>query len=93
MSTASHVERQSNTVATVSVAGALLPSPFTIATCITRPADVFTNTPILAAIAKVVVGLRVVAVLVLAMAAYLLLYPISLLPPMVLLAYDSLPAE
>ena len=75
------------------VAAAFLLSPFTIATCIARPTVVFTNTAILTAIAKAVAGRGVAAVLALAMAAYLSLYPVLLLPPMVLLAYDSLPAE
>jgi len=53
---------------------------------------VFTNTVILMAIAKGVQGRGVAAVLALAMASYLSLYPVLLLPPMVLLAHDSLPA-
>lgn len=52
----------------------------------------FTNTVILMAIAKGVQGRGVAAVLALAMASYLSLYPVLLLPPMVLLAHDSLPA-
>lgn len=52
----------------------------------------FTNTVILMAIAKGVQGRGIAAVLALAMASYLSLYPVLLLPPMVLLAHDSLPA-
>lgn len=88
---ASHVEPQRITVATMSNVAALLPSPFTIATCITRPTVVFTNASILTTIVNAVVGLGVAAVLALAMAAYLSLYPILLLPPMVLFAYGCFP--
>jgi phosphatidylinositol glycan class U len=75
------------------VAAAFLFNPFTIATCIARPTVVFTNTAILTAIARAVAGRGVAAVLALAMAAYLSLYPVLLLPPMILLVFDSLPVD
>ncbi|RPA95973.1 PIG-U-domain-containing protein [Choiromyces venosus 120613-1] len=84
--------RKSSTWPPWAVAVAFLFNPFSIATCIARPTIVFTNTAILTAIAKGVKGHGIAAVLALAMASYLSLYPVLLLPPMVLLAYDSLPA-
>lgn len=75
------------------VAAAFLFNPFTVATCLARPTVVFTNTAILTAISKAVRGNGAAAVLALAMASYLSLYPILLLPPMILLSWDSLAAK
>ncbi|KAH8150391.1 uncharacterized protein LAJ45_05602 [Morchella importuna] len=72
------------------VSAAFLFNPFTVATCLARPTIVFTNTVILTAISKAVQGHGAAAVLALAMSAYLSLYPILLLPPMILLSYDGL---
>lgn len=75
------------------IAAAFLFNPFTIATCLARPTVVFTNTAILTAISKAVRGNGPAAVLALAMASYLSLYPVLLLPPMILLSWDSLKAK
>ncbi|KAL0637057.1 hypothetical protein Q9L58_003880 [Maublancomyces gigas] len=75
------------------VAAAFLFNPFTVATCLARPTVVFTNTAILTAISKAVHGNGAAAVLALAMASYLSLYPVLLLPPMILLSWDSLAAK
>ena len=73
-------------MATVAAAAFLL-SPLTISTCITRPTVVFTNTATLTAIAKAVAGCGIATILALAVTAYLSLYPVFLLP-MLLLAYS-----
>lgn len=70
------------------VAAVFLFSPFTIATCIGRPTNVFTTCAILHAIAKAISGHRLTSMLALSFAAYLSMYPLLLLPPVVLLAYD-----
>ncbi|KAH8165528.1 hypothetical protein CIB48_g2719 [Xylaria polymorpha] len=63
-------------------------NPFTVATCLGRPTNVFTTCAILHAIAKAVSGSPLTAMLALSFAAYLSMYPILLLPPLILLAYD-----
>ncbi|KAI0456324.1 GPI transamidase component-like protein [Xylaria acuta] len=70
------------------VAAIFLFNPFTIATCLGRPTNVFTTCAILHAIAKAVSGSPLTAMLALSFAAYLSMYPILLLPPLILLAYD-----
>lgn len=70
------------------VAAVFLFNPFTIATCIGRPTNVFTTCAILHAIAKAISGQRLTSMLSLSFAAYLSMYPLLLLPPLVLLAYD-----
>ncbi|KAH8682485.1 GPI transamidase subunit PIG-U [Xylariales sp. PMI_506] len=70
------------------VAAFFLLNPFTIATCLARPTSVFTNCAILHAIAKAISGNPFTAMLSLSFASYLSMYPILLLPPLVLLAYD-----
>jgi phosphatidylinositol glycan class U len=73
------------------VAAAFLFNPFTIATCVGRPTSVFSNCVILHAISKAIYGSPVSAVVALAFASYLSMYPILLLPPVLLLAYDRWP--
>ena len=63
-------------------------NPLTIATCLGRPTSVFTNCAILFAIAKALDRKYLNAMLALALAAYLSLSPILLLPPLLLLCYD-----
>ncbi len=63
-------------------------NPFTIATCLGRPTSVFTTCAILHAIAKAISGNPFTSMLALSFAAYLSMYPLLLLPPLVLLAYD-----
>lgn len=70
---------------------AFLLNPFTIATCLSRSTLVFTNTAILTSISKAVQGDSLPAILALAMSSYLSLYPILLLPGLVLLSYDMQP--
>ncbi|KAI8624094.1 GPI transamidase component-like protein [Xylariaceae sp. FL1651] len=70
------------------VAAIFLFNPFTIATCLGRPTNVFTTCAILHAIAKAITGNPFAAILALSFATYLSMYPILLLPPLVLLAYD-----
>ncbi|GAW11473.1 hypothetical protein ANO14919_008190 [Xylariales sp. No.14919] len=70
------------------VAAIFLFNPFTIATCLGRPTNVFTTCAILHAIAKAISGNPLTSMLALSFAAYLSMYPILLLPPLVLLAYD-----
>ncbi|KAI6085811.1 PIG-U-domain-containing protein [Hypoxylon rubiginosum] len=70
------------------VAALFLFNPFTIATCMARPTNVFTTCAILHAIAKAIAGNPFTAMLALSFATYLSMYPILLLPPLVLLAYD-----
>lgn len=70
------------------VAAVFLFNPLTIATCLGRPTNVFTTCAILHAIAKAIAGKPLTSMLALSFAAYLSMYPILLLPPLVLLAYD-----
>ncbi|KAI0594667.1 GPI transamidase subunit PIG-U [Biscogniauxia sp. FL1348] len=75
------------------VAASFLFSPFTIATCLARPTSVFTTCAILHAIAKAIAGKPLTSMLALSFGAYLSMYPILLLPPLVLLAYDRQRAD
>lgn len=68
-------------------------NPYTIATCIGRSTGVFTTCCILQAIAKAVQGSSFKAMVALSFASYLSMYPILLLPPLVLQAYDRQPEK
>ncbi|KAI1317439.1 GPI transamidase subunit PIG-U [Xylariaceae sp. FL0255] len=70
------------------VAAIFLFNPFTIATCLGRPTNVFTTCAILHAIAKAVSGNPFTSMMALSLASYLSMYPAILFPPLVLLAYD-----
>ncbi|KAH7018360.1 GPI transamidase subunit PIG-U [Microdochium trichocladiopsis] len=70
------------------VAALFLFNPYTIATCLGRPTSVFTTCAILHAIAEAVDAKPMTAFILLSFAAYLSMYPILLLPPLLLLAYD-----
>jgi phosphatidylinositol glycan class U len=70
------------------VAAIYLFNPFTIATCLARPTTLFTNCAILHAIAEATYGNPFTSMLALSFASYLSMYPLLLLPPLVLLAYD-----
>jgi GPI-anchor transamidase subunit U len=70
------------------VAAGYLFNPFTIATCLGRSTNLFTNCGILYAISNAVMGNSVNAMLALAFASYLSLYPLLLLPPLILLCFD-----
>lgn len=63
-------------------------NPFTIATCVGRSTTVFSTCAILYAIARAVTGHPLSAMVSLSFAAYLSMYPLLLLPPLVLLAFD-----
>jgi phosphatidylinositol glycan class U len=70
----------------------LLPSylfnPFTIAACLGRSTNIFTNTGILFALASAVEGNNFKSMLALGFASYMSLYPALLFPPLALLCYD-----
>ncbi|KAK4191897.1 phosphatidylinositol glycan anchor biosynthesis class U protein [Podospora australis] len=70
------------------IAAAFLLNPFTLATCIGRSTSVFTTCAILHAIAKAVSGAPFGAMVALSFASYLSMYPLLLLPPLLLLCYD-----
>ena len=63
-------------------------NPFTIATCIGRPTSVFTTCAILYAISKAVSGACYTSMFAIAFASYLSIYPLLLLPPLIILCYD-----
>ncbi|KAI2622474.1 PIG-U-domain-containing protein [Hypoxylon sp. NC1633] len=70
------------------VAALFLLNPFTIATCMARPTNVFTTCAIVHAIAQAIHGNPFTAMLALSFATYLSMYPVLLFPPLILLAYD-----
>ncbi|KAI5467396.1 GPI transamidase subunit PIG-U [Mariannaea sp. PMI_226] len=70
------------------VAAAFLFNPYTIATCIGRSTSVFTTCAILHAISKAIHGSPFNAMVAISFASYLSMYPILLLLPLILLAYD-----
>ncbi|KAK3486345.1 GPI transamidase subunit PIG-U [Neurospora crassa] len=71
------------------IAALFLFNPFTIATCIGRSTTVFTTCAILHAIANAISGRPFHAMVALAFASYLSMYPLLLLPPLILLCYDK----
>ena len=83
--------RKGNSLPPWAAGAAFLLNPFTIATCLSRSTLVFTNTAILTSVAKAVQGDSWPAVLALAMSSYLSLYPILILPALILLSYDMYP--
>ena len=64
-------------------------NPLTVASCLGRPTNVFTNCAILFATLGAIEGKRSNALTALALASYLSLYPVFLLPPLLLLYYDK----
>ncbi|KAK5657017.1 hypothetical protein OQA88_3542 [Cercophora sp. LCS_1] len=76
------------------VAAVFLFNPFTIATCIGRSTSVFTTCAILHAIVKAISGAPFSAMVALSFAGYLSMYPLLLLPPLLVLCYDrQIPAR
>ncbi|KID75364.1 Phosphatidylinositol glycan anchor biosynthesis class U protein [Metarhizium brunneum] len=75
----------------LAVAAAFLFNPFTIASCIGRSTSIFTTCAILHAISKAIQGSAFNAMIALSFASYLSMYPILLLPPLVLLSFDRQP--
>ncbi|KAG5981456.1 hypothetical protein E4U55_002922 [Claviceps digitariae] len=72
------------------VAAAFLFNPFTIASCIGRSTSVFTTCAILHAVSRACSGSAFNAMMALSFASYLSMYPILLLPPLILLSHDRL---
>ncbi|KAL2157162.1 hypothetical protein VTH06DRAFT_6383 [Thermothelomyces fergusii] len=70
------------------IAAVFLFNPFTVATCLGRSTSVFTTCAILHAIARAVSGAPFGAMAALSFASYLSMYPLLLLPPLILLGYD-----
>ncbi|KAI9783580.1 MAG: hypothetical protein M1816_001331 [Peltula sp. TS41687] len=81
-------ERRNIRWSSVSLGAAFLFNPFTIATCLARSPSVFTNWAILYAIERAVSGDTLTSMVALSLASYLSLYPILLLPPLILLCFD-----
>ncbi|OAQ66996.1 GPI transamidase component GAB1 [Pochonia chlamydosporia 170] len=77
----------------LAVAAAFLFNPFTIATCIGRSTSVFTTCAILHAVSKAIQGSAFNAMVALSFASYLSMYPILLLPPLILLSFDRQPEK
>ena len=63
-------------------------NPLTVAACLGRPSTLFTNLAVLLAISKAVQGKSVNATIALALGSYLSLYPVLMLPPLLLLGHD-----
>ncbi|KAG9255931.1 cell division control protein CDC91 [Emericellopsis atlantica] len=63
-------------------------NPLSIASCLGRTTSVFTNCATLWAVAKAIDGSPFNAMVALSFASYLSMYPLLLLPPTILLAYD-----
>lgn len=70
------------------VSAGYLFNPFTVASCIGRPTSVLTNSAIIHAVSNAVQGNTFNALFALAVASYLSMYPILLLPPLALLCWD-----
>jgi len=63
-------------------------NPFTMVTCLGRPTSVFTTCAIVHAISQAVSGASLTSMFAISFAAYLSLYPILLLPPLLILCWD-----
>ena len=87
-STPLYTSSRANTLPPWAAGAAFLLNPFTVATCLSRSTLVFTNTAILTSVAKAVQGDSLAAILSLAMSSYLSLYPVLILPALILLSYD-----
>ncbi|PHH75587.1 hypothetical protein CDD82_4382 [Ophiocordyceps australis] len=74
-------------------AATFLFNPFTVATCIGRSTSVFTSCAILHAVSRAIHGYSLSAMVAISFASYLSMYPLLLLPPLILLAYDRQPAH
>ncbi|KAL1961036.1 hypothetical protein VTO42DRAFT_4924 [Malbranchea cinnamomea] len=72
----------------VAIAAGYLFNPFTIASCLGRSTNAFTNAAIMHAVLHAIAGSSANSMLALGFASYLSLYPILLLPPVVLLCFD-----
>ncbi|GAB7355794.1 hypothetical protein MBLNU459_g6473t1 [Dothideomycetes sp. NU459] len=74
----------------VLVGASYLFNPFTLLACLGRPTSAFGNLFILLAVAKACVGAPLTCMFALALASYVSLHPLLLLPPLVLLCHDRL---
>ncbi|KAK5132084.1 hypothetical protein LTR08_000334 [Meristemomyces frigidus] len=74
----------------LSVAAVYLFNPFTLLTCLARPTTVFTTLFTALSVSHACQARMVTAAFALAMASYISLHPLLLLPPIGLLCYDRL---
>ena len=72
------------------ISAAYLLNPFTVAACLGRSTSIFTNTATAYSVAAALEGDVFKAMLALAFASYLSMYPALLFPPIVLLCWDHL---
>ena len=80
--------RRNNRLDATTISAAYLLQPFTVAACLGRTTNIFTNTAIVHAVSSAVQGQSFRTMLALAMASYLSMYPALLLPPLLLLCWD-----
>ncbi|KAF4125071.1 GPI-anchor transamidase subunit U, partial [Geosmithia morbida] len=85
--------RRAKKTCSLVVAAAFLFNPLTIASCVGRTTSVFTNCAVLHAVARAIRGSPFNAMVALSFASYLSMYPILLLPPLILLAFDRQPPK
>jgi len=81
--------RESKRWSSSAVAAAYLFNPFVILTCLARSTNVFGNLFILIATLKACRGAVLGSAFALAIASYMALHPLLLLPPLTILCYDS----
>jgi phosphatidylinositol glycan class U len=81
--------RESKRWSSSAVAAAYLFNPFVILTCLARSTNVFGNLFILIATLKACRGALMGSAFALAIASYMSLHPLMLLPPLTILCYDS----
>ncbi|KAG9751038.1 GPI transamidase-like protein component PIG-U, partial [Aureobasidium melanogenum] len=81
--------RESKRWSSFAVAAAYLFNPFIILTCLARSTNAFGNLFVLVATAKACRGAFLTSSLALAIASYMSLHPLLLLPPLTILCYDS----
>ena len=71
------------------VMGLYLFNPFTLLSCLGRSTNIVTNTAIIQAVLNAIIGNSPRSILALALGAYLSLYPALLLPPLLLLCWQT----
>lgn len=81
--------RKDSKYSSVAVGGAFLFNPLTIATCLGRSTGVFSNCAILFALASATNKKYLNAMVSVALAAYLSLAPVLVLPPVILICHDQ----
>ncbi|KAI1919073.1 hypothetical protein LOZ53_001738 [Ophidiomyces ophidiicola] len=70
------------------IAASYLFNPFTIASCLGRSSNIFTNSAIILSVSNAIAGSSFNSMIALGLASYMSLYPALLFPPIVLLSYD-----